>query len=35
MQRFLIQESAKHIGEKVKIAGWVNIRRAMGKIFIY
>ena len=30
--RFLILETAKHIGEKVKISGWVNVRRAHGKI---
>ncbi len=32
MHRFLISEAAKHIGEKVKVAGWVNTRRAHGKI---
>jgi aspartyl-tRNA synthetase len=32
MQRFLITEAAKQIGEKVKVAGWVNVRRAHGKI---
>ena len=32
MQRFLVKEAAKHIGERVKVAGWVNIRRAHGKI---
>ncbi len=32
MQRFLITEAIKHIGEKVKVAGWVNVRRAHGKI---
>ena len=32
MQRFLIKDTAKHIGEKVKVAGWVNTRRAHGKI---
>ena len=32
MQRFLVAEAAKHIGEKVKIFGWVNTRRAHGKI---
>lgn len=32
MHRFLIKDAAKHIGEKVKIAGWVNVRRAHGKI---
>lgn len=32
MPRFLVNETAKHIGEKVKVAGWVNTRRAHGKI---
>lgn len=32
MYRFLINETAKHIGEKVKVSGWVNTRRAHGKI---
>lgn len=32
MERFLIVDTAKHIGEKVKVAGWVNVRRAHGKI---
>ena len=32
MSRFLISETAKHVGEKVKVAGWVNTRRAHGKI---
>jgi len=30
--KFLISETAKHIGEKVKVSGWVNVRRAHGKI---
>ena len=30
--RFLVSETAKHIGEKVKVSGWVNVRRAHGKI---
>jgi len=30
--RFLIKDAARHIGEKVKVAGWVNVRRAHGKI---
>jgi aspartyl-tRNA synthetase len=30
--RFLVAEAAKHIGEKVKVQGWVNVRRAHGKI---
>ncbi len=32
MARFLIHETAKHIGEKVKISGWVNTVRSHGKI---
>jgi aspartyl-tRNA synthetase len=32
MHRFLISETIKHIGQKVKISGWVNVRRAHGKI---
>ncbi len=32
MPRFLVKDAAKHVGEKVKIAGWVNVRRAHGKI---
>jgi len=30
--RFLVKDTAKHIGEKVKISGWVDTRRAHGKI---
>lgn len=32
MERFLVAETAKHIGERVKVSGWVNVRRAHGKI---
>jgi len=32
MPRFYIADTAKHSGEKVKIAGWINTIRAHGKI---
>jgi aspartyl-tRNA synthetase len=32
MQRFTIAETAKHIGEKVKVSGWADTIRAHGKI---
>lgn len=32
MHRFLVAEAAKHVGEKVKVSGWVNTWRAHGKI---
>ncbi len=32
MPRILITEAAKQVGEKVTVAGWVNVRRAHGKI---
>jgi len=32
MPRFLVKDTAKHIGEKVRACGWVNTRRAHGKI---
>jgi aspartyl-tRNA synthetase len=32
MHRFLVAEAAKHIGEKIKIQGWVSNWRAHGKI---
>jgi aspartyl-tRNA synthetase len=32
MPRFLIKDTAKHIGEKVRVCGWINVRRAHGKI---
>jgi aspartyl-tRNA synthetase len=32
MPRFLVKDAVKHIGEKVRICGWVNTRRAHGKI---
>jgi aspartyl-tRNA synthetase len=30
--RFIIKDAVKHAGEKVRVAGWVNVRRAHGKI---
>lgn len=30
--RFTILEASKHVGEKVTVSGWVNVRRAHGKI---
>ena len=32
MPRFLVKDTAKHIGEKVRVCGWVNTVRAHGKI---
>lgn len=32
MPRFLVNQAAKHIGEKVRVQGWVNVRRVHGKI---
>jgi len=32
MQRFLISDTSKHVGEKVRVCGWVNTWRAHGKI---
>ena len=32
MPRFLIKDTAKNIGAKVRVCGWVNTRRAHGKI---
>ncbi|MFA6190063.1 MAG: aspartate--tRNA ligase [Candidatus Staskawiczbacteria bacterium] len=32
MPRFLIKDTSKHIGEKVRVCGWVNTWRAHGKI---
>ncbi len=32
MQRILVNETPNHVGQKVKVAGWVNVRRAHGKI---
>lgn len=28
----MIADTAKHVGEKVKVQGWVNVRRVHGKI---
>jgi len=30
--RFLVKDAARHVGEKVTICGWVDVRRAHGKI---
>ena len=32
MERILISETIKYIGQKVKVSGWVNSRRDHGKI---
>ncbi len=32
MSRFLVKDAAKHVGEKVRICGWVDTRRVHGKI---
>jgi len=32
MLRFLVKDTAKHVGQKVKVSGWVNVRRVHGKI---
>ena len=32
MERILIADSPKHIGNIIKVAGWVNVRRDHGKI---
>jgi aspartyl-tRNA synthetase len=32
MKRILVSETVKQVGQKVKVAGWVNVRRAHGKI---
>ena len=30
--RFLVKDAAKHVGEKITVCGWVDVRRAHGKI---
>jgi aspartyl-tRNA synthetase len=30
--KFVIADAPKHAGEKLKLSGWVNTRRAHGKI---
>ncbi len=32
MERILIEETIKNIGKKVKLAGWINVRRDHGKL---
>jgi len=32
MQRILVAETAKYVGKKVRVAGWINSRRDHGKI---
>ena len=32
MERVLIQDVSEHVGERVKVMGWVNVRRDQGKL---
>ena len=32
MERTLIRDVAAHVGEKIAIKGWVNVRRDQGKL---
>lgn len=32
MERILISEASKHVGESVKLAGWIDVRRDHGKL---
>ena len=32
MERFFINEAAKQAGQKVRVAGWVHVRRDHGKV---
>ncbi len=35
MERVLIQDTPKHVGEVVKISGWVEVRRDHGKLIFF
>ncbi|MEK7494346.1 MAG: OB-fold nucleic acid binding domain-containing protein, partial [Patescibacteria group bacterium] len=32
MERILISETPKHVGETVKLSGWIDVRRDHGKL---